>query len=103
MLAKRVGRFRRSARLKIVWARAGHPAHRAEAHRNHAAVGQSSYTNRDIDMIVDEIDDMVGEHQPRMNVGIGFQEIQNNRRDMQFPEHDRGCDGQVSARGPIFA
>ena len=102
MLIEFCGRLRRASCFQILRARTCHPADRPQPGRNHAAVWQPSDPDRNIDLIVDQVDDLIGQHQPCADVRIGREEVEQDRLDMQPAEHHRSGDGEMAARRAIF-
>ena len=87
---------------EIARAPAHHATDRADAGRDEAAVGQLADANGDIDMLFEQIDDAVGLHQPDVDVGIGLEEVGDDRQDMQAAEDDRCSDDQVAPRRAVL-
>ncbi len=82
---------------------AHHGAHRPDPRRDHAAIGQDPKAHRHVDMVVDQVDDPVAQHQPDVDFGKQRQEIGNDRQHMQTAEqHGRG-EHEITARRGEFA
>ena len=103
MVGERLGRRRFAAAGEIIGAGADHPADVTDLPRDQIAVGQPADPHRDIDMRLDQIDHLVGQHQPDRHIGIGGEEGVDDRRDVELAEHDRRGDQQFAARGAILA
>jgi hypothetical protein len=97
------GRLRRSAPREVVWAGAGDPPHLADAQRDQAAVRKTPQARGDINMVVDQVHDGVRQNEPDVHIGVGPQELQHDRQDVQLAEHDRRGDQQFAARRPVLA
>ena len=67
------------------------------------AVGHLTDPDGDVDVRFDEVDDMIGEHEPHGHVGIGAEKAVHDRRDMEFAEQDRRGHQEFAARSAIFA
>ena len=103
-MAGELGRMLRpAARREIGRAGADDPADRPDAHRDQAAVRQLADPHGEVDMVFGETDDAVVEHQPDVDLGIGLEELDDDRQHMQPAEHQRRGDDEVALRRGIFA
>ncbi len=64
-------RLWRTTRVQITRACARHPTYRADPGCHQKAVGQRPDPHRYVDMLINQIDDMIGQQEPRGDVGIG--------------------------------
>ncbi len=72
---------------EIVRAPADDTADRADPGGDEAAVGQLADPDREIEMLFQEIDHAVGQHGPDVDIGIGFEELDCDRENVQTAEN----------------
>src|SRR6516165_9695341 len=103
ILAQIAELFWLAPRLQVRGATADDDSDRTNASRNHTAVRQSSHADRDIDILLDRVDDMVSQQQPQRNVRVGFEEFDRKRQQMHVAEAPWRCHRQMSYGTSILA
>ena len=101
--ARSAAHFRHAMRREQARAGADDRPHRADARGDHAAVGQDADTHRHVDMVVDQLESLVDEHEPDRDIGVGRQEIPDDREDVKAAEQDRRGHDQFAPRRREFA
>src|SRR6516165_3658025 len=96
MFAEVAGRFGRASFDKIDRTATDHPADRADASRDEAAVGQLADANREISMLFLEIDHAIGQHEADIDIRISLEKLKRDRQDVEPSEHDRRGDNEYS-------
>ena len=85
------GRTRLAAPAEIVRAGAHHPPDLADSPRNQSAVRQTSDSHSDVYVVLDQIDDPIGQDEPDSDLRIGCKEFVNDWRHVQRAKRDRRC------------
>ena len=75
--------------------RADDRAHRADARRDHRAVGQFADAHRQVDAVVHEVDVAIRQEQPDANVRKRHKEVGHHRQNVQPPELQRSRDDEL--------
>jgi hypothetical protein len=97
------GTFRHPSLGKIMRAPADNTADRAGPGRDQTAVSQLADPDRNIEMLFHKIDHAVGPHEPNVDVGIGFEELDCDGKNVQTAKDDWGGDGQITFRRAEFS
>jgi len=88
VVVAKIGRLpRNAARSKIGRAGANDVTDRSDAVCNHAAVRQDADPNREIDSLLEQVDNMIAEEKTQIDVRICRQEFQRDRQQVQVSEH----------------
>jgi len=88
---------------KISWAPAHHAPDRAHPCRDKTAVGQFADPDGKIDMIFQQVDHAVSQHDPDIDVRISLEEFHRHREYVQTAENDGRGDDQAAFRRAVFA
>ena len=88
---------------EISRARADDAADGAEPHCDQARIRQLPDAEREIDVLVDEIDHPVDQHHLHVDFTVGLQEFGHHGDDVQTAEHDRRGEDQLAPRRTVFA
>ena len=104
MRAEIAGLLRRASRREIGRARADDAANRADAASPPGCCRAARRSGRARSTCSSkQIDHTVGQHDPDVDVGIGLEELRDDRQDVQAAEDDRRGDDQVAFRRAVFA
>ena len=80
-----------------------HPPHRADFLGHEATIGQFTDANCDIDMLIHQMHDTVGEDQIDIDFRIVREKFGHHWHHMQAPKYDRGSQYQLPFGRCIFA
>jgi hypothetical protein len=80
-----------SAYCQIAGAGAHHKSYRTDLGGDQAAIRENADPNGDIDVLVDGIDDAVGQHKSQFDIRIGIQEFDRDRKQIHVPQAPGGC------------
>jgi hypothetical protein len=97
------GRLRATPGCEIFGAGAGHDPDGADARRNHGAGGERPYADRDIDPVLDGVENPITEQKTQSDIGIGLLELAGERQEMKMSDPPRRCYGEIACRSPILA
>jgi len=97
-----LGRPRRAVLPHVPGARAHDAANLADTNRDEAAVRQRADTDRQVQVIVDQIERSVGQHQAHIDLRKGLQEIGRHRQDMQAAEDHRRAQDEFTSRRVVL-
>lgn len=103
MITQSLEVFGLAAADEVVRAGDEYPAHMPDLTADQLAVGHAADADRDVDMRVDDVDDVVRQDQPHADRRIGGEERMDERRDMKLAELVRRRHQQLAARFAILA
>ena len=92
------GRRRRAMLGKIGRARARHQANAPDPRRHQRGIRKNPDPHRDVEPLLDQIDDAIDEQQPRGDLWEGLEKRNHDRHHVQAAEHGRRGDGNLAAR-----
>jgi hypothetical protein len=79
-------------------ARASDQANASDPRRHQRGVRKNPDPHRDVEPLLDQIDDAVDEEQPRGDVREGLEKRDHDGHDVEAAEHGRRGDGNLAAR-----
>jgi hypothetical protein len=88
---------------KIGRARTDDASDAADPDRDHARIRQLADTQREIDMLIEKIDDAVDQHHLDIDLAIGLEELRHDRDEMETAEHDRRGQDEFAPGRAVFA
>ncbi len=94
---------RHASCLKVPGPCTDHHLDLADAARDQPAVGQRADAHRQIDMLFDQVDHAVSEHQAHVHFRVGAKELKRHRLQVLAPVADGRSDGQFTLGRTVLA